>query len=435
MYTVPKLSRRDFAIISFVSMATAIGNTGLHSVLPSIGRSIGIADTMVAAIFSLSSFLWAVASPFWARQSDLQGRKPLIIAGLGGFAVSMMFCGAVVSVGLAHLTAPITIFWLFLVGRAIFGLFGAASAPATLAYVAERTLPDERTRCMSKLAGAFSLGTVIGPVVAPIFIVGVIGFAGPLYAFGFIAMAMLIIATRCLNESPVRRPNPPPRTTKRAHTRLWRQSKFRPFIAYGFLVLVCQIAQTQTLGFLIIDKAHKAFPELSAPALLSLAQGYIQVAMVAGAASSLLALWGFIPLLRITPKALLRWGAGLAAIGSALIAFSPGYATAIVGYAVSSLGFALARPGFTAGASLSVSRDEQAEAAGMIGAINGITGLLTPFAVSLYEIFAPGPFLLEAFVLAGLVGYAYANPTLRKVGCPGGGRDNQIEAALPRNDK
>ncbi|OSI68666.1 hypothetical protein BSZ22_21180 [Bradyrhizobium canariense] len=69
---------------------------------------------------------------------------------------------------------------------------------------------------------------------------------------------------------------------------------------------------------------------------------------------------------RMTPKVLLR-GAGLASVGSVLIALSPDYATAIVGYALSSLGFALARPGFIVGASLSVSTEEQARAAGAIG--------------------------------------------------------------------
>src|SRR5690349_14053444 len=92
----PKLQTRDFAIIFGVSMATAMGNTGLQSVLPTIGRRIGIPDPMVSAIFSLSALLWAFSSPFWARQSDERGRKPLMLVGLTGFAVSMTLCGVVV---------------------------------------------------------------------------------------------------------------------------------------------------------------------------------------------------------------------------------------------------------------------------------------------------------------------------------------------------
>src|SRR3990167_10698399 len=133
------LPRRSFAIIFAVSAATAMGNTGLISVLPAIGRSLDIPDAMVSAIFSLSALLWAFSSPGWARASDRYGRKPLMLVGLAGFMVSMTLCGVVVSAGLHHLATPIAIFVLLLLARALFGLFGAASKPATQAYVAEHT--------------------------------------------------------------------------------------------------------------------------------------------------------------------------------------------------------------------------------------------------------------------------------------------------------
>lgn len=416
MPDVPRLSRRAFAIIFCFSMTTAIGNNGLQSVLPSIGRSIGIADSMVAAIFSLSSLLWAVASPFWARQSDLRGRKPLMIVGLVGLVVSMMLCGLVVSAGLTGLATPIIVFGFFLASRAIFGFFGAAITPASQTYIAERTCPAHRTRWMSTIAGATSLGTVIGPVVAPLFIIGVFGFAGPLYAFALIAMAMLMIVARYLDEAPTLATKPSLRTDKAGGRPLWLRANLAPIIAYAFLLLACQNALAQTLGFLIIDRTSKALPQLPSQALLRIAQGHIEIAMVAGAVASLLGLWGLIPMFRMAPKILLRCGAGLASLGSVLIALSPDYATAIVGYALSSLGFALARPGFIVGASLSVSMKEQARAAGTIGAVSGANVLFAPFAVSLYEVFAPGPFLLVSAVLAGLLAYACLSPTLRNVG-------------------
>ena len=114
-------NRGPFAILFGVSVATALGNTGMLSVLPAIGRQIGIPDAMVAAIFSLSAVLWAITSPIWARQSDIRGRKPLILLGLGGFCLSMSLCAIVVSAGLRHVAAPMVIFVLFLLSRAIFG--------------------------------------------------------------------------------------------------------------------------------------------------------------------------------------------------------------------------------------------------------------------------------------------------------------------------
>src|SRR6185437_11149856 len=118
------LPKRALAIIFAVSIATAMGNTGLISVLPAIGRSIGIPDYLVVAVFSLSAVLWAVASPFWAKASDRYGRKPLMMLGLAGFMVSMTACGVVVTAGLRRLAAPLVIFGFFLLARSLFGLFG-----------------------------------------------------------------------------------------------------------------------------------------------------------------------------------------------------------------------------------------------------------------------------------------------------------------------
>ena len=61
------LPRRSFAIIFAVSAATAMGNTGLISVMPAIARQIGIPDVLAASVFSFSALLWAITSPFWAR--------------------------------------------------------------------------------------------------------------------------------------------------------------------------------------------------------------------------------------------------------------------------------------------------------------------------------------------------------------------------------
>src|SRR4051812_38565297 len=252
--------RAAFAIIFGVSAATAIGNTGLISVLPAIGRSIGIPDFMVSGIFSLSALLWAGSSPFWARSSDRYGRKPLMMVGLMGFMVSMVLCGIVVSIGLRHLATPMAIFGLFLLARALFGLFGAASNPATQAYVAERTPIEGRTQAMASLAGAFGLGTVIGPFMAPLFVYPLVGLAGPLFTFAAIALGMLFVVWRYL---PDRKPDPEARRPRRpvvggaAKDRpMWRDPRITPFLIYGFITATCQTAQQQSLGFLIIDKVQ-----------------------------------------------------------------------------------------------------------------------------------------------------------------------------------
>lgn len=422
--------RRSFVIIFGVSMATAMGNTGLISVLPAIGRSIGIPDAMVSAIFSLSALLWAASSPGWARASDRHGRKPLMMVGLGGFLVSMILCGLVVSAGLRHLAAPMTIFVLFLLARALFGLFGAASNPATQAYVAERTPVEGRTQAMASLAGAFGLGTVIGPFLAPLFIFPGVGLAGPLFSFALIALGMLFIVWRYLPESKLdpeaQRPRRPVVLGAAKEHPMWRDPRITPFLIYGFIVATCQTAQAQTLGFLILDKL-----ELSP----TQAQSYIAIAMMFGAVAGLLAQWGLIRMFDMTPRQLLRWGVGVAALGNLIVALSSGYYGVVVGYAVSSLGFGFARPGFTAGSSIAVDLGEQARVAGAIAAVNGINVIFAPLFVFLYQHFGPAPFFLNTVLMGGLLVYAFRSTALKNADPKPTTREAATMATLEKSDE
>ncbi len=425
----PKLSRRSFGILFSVSMVVAVGNTGLLSVLPSIGRQIGIPDPMVAAIFSLSALLWAIGSPFWARQSDVRGRKPLIMLGLAGFAVSMFLCGLVVSAGLHRLAAPMVIFLFFLLARALFGMIGSASNPASQAYLAERTTRRERTQAMAMLAGAFGLGTVVGPAIAPLFVLPVVTLAGPLYAFALAAFAILIVVHRLLPEEDLteeqkREIHRPSRW--KGGPAIWRDARVWPFLLYGFLIALCQTVQTQTLGFMVIDKLGVSPLE---------AQGYTAVAMMAGAVAGLLAQWGLIRMFAMSPATLMRWGAGLAAGANLLVAFTPNYWTLVMGYAIASLGYAFARPGFSAGASLSVDMHEQARVAGAISSIFGLNVIFAPLFVWLYEAVHAGPFLLNMMILASLLLFAIRHALLRDAGEGPATEEDAAASMLERRDE
>ena len=283
--------------------------------------------------------------------------------------------------------------------------------------MAERTSREQRTQSMSTLAGAFGLGTIVGPLVATMFVLPGVGLAGPMFAFAIIAAIMLAVVARWLPETKTR-PAPLDEDELRripaealAHAKgppLWRDPRLTPFLAYGFLVATCQTALQQTLGFLIIDKV-----KLSPMASLD----FIKMAMMTGAIASLLGQWGLIRMFRMSPRHLLRWGAGLAAVGSLIVAVSPDYWTVVIGYALSSLGFSFARPGFTAGASLTVGQNDQARAAGAIAAVNGVNVVLAPLFVLLYQrVGHASPFLVTLVVLLGLLAYAYLNSILRGAG-------------------
>src|SRR3982750_2406737 len=119
-------------------LVAAAGNTALQSVMPAIGREIGIADFWVAIAYTWSAVLWVALAPYWAEKSDHHGRKALAVMGVSGFVVSMLLCGVALFAGLHHWIGGALTFGLFAILRAIYGGLGCATPSATQAYLASR---------------------------------------------------------------------------------------------------------------------------------------------------------------------------------------------------------------------------------------------------------------------------------------------------------
>ena len=126
---------------------------------------------------------------YWAEKSDHHGRKTLAIMGVSGFIISMLLCGIVLYAGLNRWIGGALTFALFAIFRGIYGGFGCATPSATQAYLASRTRRGGRVAALSALSSSFGLGTIIGPAVAPLFVLPLLGLAGPLFAFAAIAFA------------------------------------------------------------------------------------------------------------------------------------------------------------------------------------------------------------------------------------------------------
>lgn len=424
------LPRRHFALLFAALLTVAAGNTALQSVLPAIARVIHLKDMYVAVIFSFSALLWTFSAPYWARQSDVRGRKLLTIVGVVGFGVSMLGCGIAIYAGLNGWLAPVATFLVFAVLRTFFGIFGSATNPATQAYVAARTTERERTTALASLSSAFGLGTIIGPALAPLFILGSLGLAGPCFAFAAIAVVVIIAVAKGLPDddpthfshadqrhhgAPSSEPSVGGASTGasalaadvgRGERLALRDPRIAPFMVYGFASGSIQAATGQALGFLIIDR-------MGGGALA--AQSSISIVFMAGAGATLLAQWGLIPMLRMTPPQLLRWGTALAALGTLGIALGHSFHLLVLSYALTSLGYGFARPGFTAGASLAVRHDEQGAVAGAVTQVNGACFVLAPaVGIGLYELSPSLPYALSTAALVLLFAYTWANRTLRR---------------------
>jgi len=406
------LSRERFALLFAVMLVAAAGNTAMQSLLPAIGRVLGVADIWVAVAFSLSAVLWVAMAPVWARRADRRGRRALMRLGLWGFIVSMLICGLALAAGLAGLAGPMLVFTIFMLGRTFYGAFGSASPPAVQAYIAARTEGAERTSALAALASSFGLGTIIGPAIAPLFIFPPLGLSAPLFAFAAIGAAVLALIA-------LRLPDDTPRSEARGRIvaypaiggggaevaseenvpspLAWRDPRVLPWHMIGIVGGHGHAILLGVIGFLVIDR-------LDLP--LDHAQQWIAIVLMAGAAASLFAQWWLIPQLGLSPRQLVLWGSLLAAAGSAITGLALGVYALTIGFALASLGFGLFRPGFTAGASLAVGLDEQNEVAGQVTSVNGVAFVAGPaLGVLIYGFGLPLPFLATAALMLALTAW------------------------------
>ena len=403
------LSRERFALLFAIMLVAASGNTAMQSLMPSIGRELGIPDLWVAVAFSLSAVIWVLTAPHWARSSDRRGRRALMRLGLYGFIISMLICGSVLAAGLAGRIAPMTAFWIFVLGRAIYGGWGSASPPAVQAYVAARTEGEQRTNALAAIASSFGLGTIVGPALAPLLIFPPLGLSGPLIVFAAIgAVVLLAVVTRLPDDSPrcaargqiVDYPSiggggvPVSSGDSEPAPLRWRDPRVFAWHVIGIVGGHGHAALLGVIGFLIIDR-------LALP--LAGAQQWIAIVLMVGAFATLLAQWWLIPQHALHPRALVFWGSLLSAAGVVLTGLAQGIYGITLGFALASLGFGFFRPGFTSGASLSVTPAEQNAVAGMVTSVNGVAFIAAPAAgVALYGIWMPLPFLVTGTLMLAL---------------------------------
>ena len=416
--SAPRIER-DFALLFLVMLVLGAGNTALQSVMPAIGRSLKIPDSIIALAFSVSALVWVIAAPLWARKSDRTGRRRMVLTGLAGFSVSVLLCGLFLTAGIHGLIGPLTTIVAFIVARVIYGCFGAAAPPAAQAILASRTTRAERTKALTLLSSAFGLGTILGPALAPFFVLPGVGLAGPAYFFALAGFAVLAATWALLpNDTPgatargaatsypsiggnltgasvtAAMSEPSSSVLKLTDPRIW------PWMVVGLVMGHAQAMVGQAMAFLVIDR-------LGVPPLE--AQQAIGLVLMTGAGAALLVQWGVIPLLNMKPRALVITGLALGAAGCALISVATSLYGMATAFGLASAGFGFARPGYTAGSSLAVGAELQGAVAGRVTSINGASFVLGPsIGIGLYELWRPLPYLAAAAMSLLLLLYAVA---------------------------
>jgi MFS family permease len=208
--------------------------------------AIGLVVGAIGASFSLMQFLFA---PSWGKLSDRIGRRPVLLVSTAGSAISY----ALFAMG-SGWTGDAAI--CMLLGSRIFAGICGANITVAQAYIADISLPEERSKKMGLIGMAFGLGFVCGPPLGSLGIY-LLGFRGPgLLAMG-LCTANFFLALRILSESW--KPSSQ-HVAGRPHLEQWvftlRQPKIGLLIIVFFLATFCFASFETTLGLLISENFH-----------------------------------------------------------------------------------------------------------------------------------------------------------------------------------
>jgi DHA1 family tetracycline resistance protein-like MFS transporter len=188
--TGPRVRR---AAMPFIMLTVLIDMVSIGLIIPVLPLLVGSFTSSpaeqafwygaVTIVFGVSNFF---GSPILGRMSDRFGRRPVLLIGFSGLALSFFVTGLA------------TALWMLLAVRLFSGAMQANVAVAN-AYVADITPPDQRAKAFGKLGAMLGMGFILGPVLGGL--LGGISLHLPFFVAGGLACVNWLYGYFVLPES------------------------------------------------------------------------------------------------------------------------------------------------------------------------------------------------------------------------------------------
>jgi len=192
---------RRAAAMPFIMITVLIDMVAIGLIIPVLPSLVGTftgskADHafwygVVAFAFGFANFF---GSPILGALSDRYGRRPVLLLGFTGLALSFFVTGLA------------TALWMLIAVRLVSGALQANAAVAQ-AYVADISAPEERAKRFGMIGAMFGMGFILGPVMGGL--LGGINLHLPFFVAGGLAIVNALYGIFVLPESlPVERRKP-----------------------------------------------------------------------------------------------------------------------------------------------------------------------------------------------------------------------------------
>jgi DHA1 family multidrug resistance protein-like MFS transporter len=180
-------SKRNLYILTFVLFVVMLGYGIIIPIFPFYIENMGAGGTELGLLTASYAVMRLIFGPIWGGLSDRFGRKPILLIGILGYVITMVWFG------LANTL------WMLFAARIISGILSSATAPTTMAYIGDSSPEDERGGGMGMLGAAGGVGTIVGPAVGGFLAAS--SLSTPFFIAAGLALLSLILAIIFLPES------------------------------------------------------------------------------------------------------------------------------------------------------------------------------------------------------------------------------------------
>lgn len=382
-------------------------------VMPYYANKLGATALDLGLLMATFSAMQLVCAPLWGAISDRIGRKPVMMVGLTGFGLAFTVTGLssepaalAISEVISHWTGLTPHIGVLFISELIGGTLSSGIYPATLAFVADITKPEERGGLMGQMGAASGLGIIVGPAISGFLTAW--GLTAPFFLTAGIGLSTAICCYFLLPES--RRPEAKADIKKKTSMLTALRSSLCFIFLLMLLIGFAAALIDGTFGYFLMGKFGLSDQPAAVPVLWWTAQ--MTGPGVMGLVFAFMGLSGIVCQGLLVGKAIERLGeertivAGLALYGVGIIAmfFAVGLVSLAVFTCLIEVGFSLVFPGLNTLVSRKTDADHQGEVMGVLGSFNSLGRVAGPPAGGLLYAFTPG---LPYFV-SGLLGLAAA---------------------------
>lgn len=215
------MGRRNVWILVLVLFVVMLGHGIVVPILPFYIESMGAGGTELGLLTASYAAMRLIFGPLWGGLSDRIGRKPVLLVGILGYVLSMVWFGLA------------TQLWMLFAARILAGILSSATAPTTMAYIGDSTTEDSRGGGMGALGSAGGVGTILGPLFGGLLATRSLSL--PFFLAAGLALLSLLLAALFLPESHA----PETRQARRSFDwRRWGQPLVGPALPLYALTLI-----------------------------------------------------------------------------------------------------------------------------------------------------------------------------------------------------